>query len=215
LIIANQVQEGIYDDLSEIAPTILFTEAPPEGSGINDLEAAERNTMGIADALNRHDEGVAMIERFHAKLDEAESKLEAAGIKGQKFVFAQTLLFEGEFNERVWANTSKPSLLLEEMGLVNAATAPEGIAPTPDGRLENVGLEGLAAMDGPDVHFIYMPTGEDPVTTVWQDNPVWNNLSFVKEGRIYSLESNLYLFGGPQKDAEFVDRVVQALTQQE
>jgi ABC-type Fe3+-hydroxamate transport system substrate-binding protein len=212
LIIGNQVQEGIYGDLSEIAPTILFTGSPPGGSGLNDLEAAERVTMGITDALNRHDEGVAMIDNFHAKLDENAAKLEAAGLKGKKFVFSQTLSSEGDINERVWDNTSKASLILEGMGLVNAATAPEGIAPTPDGRLENVGLEGLAAMDGPDVHFIYMPSGENPVTTAWKDNPVWNNIPFVKEGRVYSLESNLYLFGGPQKDAEFADRVVEALT---
>jgi hypothetical protein len=36
-------------------------------------------------------------------------------------------------------------------------------------------------------------------------------LSFVQDGRVYPLPSNLYLSSGPQKDAEFADRVVEVL----
>ena len=212
LIIAPSWGSEIYDDLSEIAPTILFTDEPPEGSGLDQLEAAERVTMGIADALNRHEEGVAMIERMHAELEENSAKLEEAGIKGKKFVFAQTWTEDdSSVFIRVWTGVSKGSIILEEMGIANAAPNPEGALP--DGRWDAVGLEGLSTLDGPDVHFMYMPSGDDDaIADQWTDNPVWNNLSFVKEGRVYNLGPNLYMYGGPQKDAEFADEVVEVLT---
>lgn len=211
LIIAPSWGAEIYDDLSQIAPTILFRDEPPEGSGLNQLEAAERITMGIADALNRHDEGVAMIQDLHTHLEENGAKLEEAGINGTKFIFAQT--WTDDDNSvfiRVWAGPSKPSLLLEEMGIINAAPLPQQILP--DGRWDGVGLEGLSTLDGPDVHFMYMPSGDDDaIANQWANNPVWNNLSFVKEGRIYNLGPYLYMYGGPQKDAEFADKVVEVL----
>lgn len=199
--------------MSEIAPTILYTDAPPEGSDLDQLEAAERTTMGIADALNRHDEGIAMIEEFHAHLEENKAKLEEAGINGKKFVFAQTWTEDdSSVFIRVWTAASKGSIILEEMGIVNAAPNPEGALP--DGSWDGVGLEGLSTLDGPDVHFMYMPSGnDDAIADQWiGQNPVWNNLSFVQEGRVYKLDPYLYMYGGPQKDAEFADAVVEVLT---
>lgn len=212
LIIAPSWGSEIYDDLSEIAPTILFKDGPPQGSGLDNLQAAERITMGIAGALNRHDDGVAMIEGFHDHLADNAEKLEEAGIKGKKFIFAQTWTEDdNSVFIRVWAGPSKPSLILEEMGIVNAAPLPEQVLE--DGRWDGVGLEGLATLDGPDVHFMYMPSGDDDaIADQWIDkNPVWNNLSFVKEGRVHNLGPYLYMYGGPQKDAEFADRVVEIL----
>jgi iron complex transport system substrate-binding protein len=83
----------IYDELSEIAPTIYYSQFL-EMENMTQLERLEWQTMGIADALNRHDEGVAMIERMNAKSDEAEGKLEAVGLKGEKFIFSQIFLDE-------------------------------------------------------------------------------------------------------------------------
>lgn len=210
LIIAHQASMGNYEELSKIAPTILFDLAPPEGSGLDNLENVERATMRIADALNRHDDGVAIMERFHAKVDEAETKLEAAGLKGKKFVFVQAY---GDFpmEIRLWTSISKPSLILQEMGMVDVTSGSSDLQASGRGAVDT-GLEALASLDGPDVHFIYFPTRGDPVTTVWQDNPVWNSLSFVQDGRVYALPSNMYLTSGPPKDAEFVDAVVEVLT---
>lgn len=211
MIIAPSWGSEIYDDLSEIAPTILYKDGPPEGSGLDNLEAAERITMGIADALNRHEEGLAMLEQFHDHLADNGEKLEEAGIKGKKFVFAQTWTEDDDsVFIRVWAGPSKPSLILEEMRIVNAAPMPEQVLE--DGRWDGVGLEGLATLDGPDVHFMYMPSGDDDaIADQWTDNSVWNNFEFVKEGRVYNLGPYLYMYGGPQKDAEFADRVVEVL----
>jgi ferric hydroxamate transport system substrate-binding protein len=209
LIISNARGPAVYDELSEIAPTIYFVPPKPAGSVLSNLEATERSTMGIMDALNRHEEGVAMIEEFHAKLNESKSKLEAAGVNGSNFVFTQVYGDSGDL--RLFTNTSLPSLILREMGLVDAVSIPEGLVPDIEGRAD-VGLEALAVQDGPDVHLIYMPTFGDPVTTVWQDNPVWNNLSFVMDGRVYSLGSNHYMNGSPQKNAEFADKVVEIMT---
>ena len=79
LIVGGAFQSEIYDELSEIAPTILFREEPTEE--LNELEVAEQNFMAIADALNRHDEGVAYLEKLDSLYSNAAEKISQAGLR--------------------------------------------------------------------------------------------------------------------------------------
>jgi hypothetical protein len=65
------------------------------------------------------------------------------------------------------------------MGLENAVTEEYGLA---NWGMKVVGLEGLAAVDGPDVHLFYIHAeGQDAFENEWKDNPVWTNLEIAKE----------------------------------
>jgi ferric hydroxamate transport system substrate-binding protein len=214
LIIGMQAaHSGMYDDLSAIAPTILLDNWPPEG-GPTMLEAVEQNTMTIADALNRHDKGVAFLEGFHAKIDENAAKLEAAGLDGASFILADTRTFEGAPEMRLYVPNSQNSEILERMGLENAVTPPGEFQRF--GSID-AGLEALTTLDGPDVHFIYVsspfPGSTDPLTdpAYWKDNPVWAKLQFVQEGNVYRLDP-VNFFRGPLELEKLADRSVNALT---
>ena len=45
-----------------------------------------------------------------------------------------------------------------------------------------------------------------------KDNSVWNGLNFVKENRLYQLDSTTWTFGGPISSKVLVDGVVEAIT---
>ena len=214
LIIGMQAaHSGMYDDLSSIAPTILLDNWPPEG-GPTMLEAVEQNTMTIADALNRHEEGAAFLEGFHAKIDENAAKLEAAGLDGARFILADTRTFEGAPEMRLYVPNSQNSEILERMGLENVVPPPEEFQRF--GSID-ISLEALTTLDGPNVHFIYVsspfPGSTDPLTdpAYWKDNPVWTKLQFVQEGNVYRLDP-VNFFRGPLELEKLADRSVDALT---
>jgi ABC-type Fe3+-hydroxamate transport system substrate-binding protein len=210
LIIGMQAAHSeMYDDLSDIAPTVLLDNWPPEG-GPTMLGAVEQNTILIADILGLHDDGVAFLENFNAKLDQNERKLEAAGLKGAKFILADVSVFEGTPELRLYLPNAQGSETLERMVLENVVPQTEEFQ-----RYGNIdsSLEALATLDGPDVHFIYMQVpGEDPLTDpdYWGENPVWKNLSFVKEGRVYALGS-INMFRGVLMLEKLADKAAEAL----
>jgi hypothetical protein len=45
--------------------------------------------IAIADIVERHDKGHTNIEKLHAKFEEAASKLEAAGLAGERFIYLE------------------------------------------------------------------------------------------------------------------------------
>ena len=79
-----------------------------------------------------------------------------------------------------------------------------------------VGLEQKAALDAPDVHVIYLHYIED-LAPDFAENPVWNQLSFVQDGRIYAIgvpppAPTINSWGDPQTQMQFVDKVVEVMT---
>lgn len=215
LILAPFWVEGtMYEELSEIAPTVATNLFPTEG-GPNALEQGKSNFMTVADALNRHDEGVAFLENMEAEFDEIENRVEAAGLKGKKFIFAELHADDVAPTVRIHLDDSHMSMILERIGLVNAAPIVE--EPARVGR-HDVDLEGLTTLDGSDVHFLYFrnisfedtSTSSDPVPSMFRDNPVWNQLSFVQEGRIYPLDIT-YAWPGPLIATENANSIVDTL----
>jgi iron complex transport system substrate-binding protein len=165
--------------------------------------------MGIADALNRHNEGVAMVERMNSNFLEEKAKLEEAGLAGERFLFLQIFAADSIF---ALTPDSRQSYTLEATGLANALPGGEFVE---GGRIA-IGLEQLAELDAPDLHVIYIYYGQDPVPTL-EGNPVWNNLSFVQDGRLYTVgtpppEPAVDIWGGPQTTIQFVDKVVEVMT---
>lgn len=210
IIDMSAAHSEMYDDLSSIAPTILLDNWPPE-DGPTMLEAVEQNTMLIADVLDRRADGAAFLEDFNAKLDQNGQRLEAAGLKGAKFILADVSVHEGDPRLRLYVPNAQGSETLERLGLENAIPPPEEFLMF--GNMDS-SLEALAALDGPDVHFLYMQVpGEDPLTDpqYWGENPVWKNLSFVKDDRVYQLGS-INMFRGVLMLEKLADKATDELT---
>jgi ABC-type Fe3+-hydroxamate transport system substrate-binding protein len=111
----------------------------------------------------------------------------------------------------IYADNAELSLILEEMGLENAVA--DDVESDRRGFVGS-SLEGLAAMDGSDVHMFYTTAlGGDVFqdSKYWADNPVWTNLEFVKAGQVHNL-GKVYAFAGPSQAELLVDKVVEVLT---
>jgi ABC-type Fe3+-hydroxamate transport system substrate-binding protein len=205
LIVGGAFQAEIYDELSEIAPTILFAEEPTEE--LNELEVAEQNFMAIADALNRHDEGVAYLERLDSLYAEATAKIDQSGLAGTEFVLIESWLQNGAPHMYVTKENGMFSLVLNQTGLKSAVPADYVLEPG----YENAGwyqtsMEGLSTLDGPDVRILNSHGGENPL----ESSPLWDNLEFAQNGHVYSVgEIRTDQFAYTEM---LVNRVVEALT---
>jgi iron complex transport system substrate-binding protein len=84
LIVAETFgQSALYDELSSIAPTVMYSNSPPLASSPTHLESLEQNIILVADAVNKRDRGVEIVDRLHAKYEQAADKIEAAGLRGK------------------------------------------------------------------------------------------------------------------------------------
>ena len=215
------VNGEIYDDLSRIAPTILFQHTSVEG-GPSRLEVQRQNFMGIADALNRHDKGVEVLEMQQARYEEMAGEIEAAGLDGTKFVLVETFSNKPDMLQ-VYDSNFPVVEILENMGLESAVTSEDGALFNQDfvdqtsfnpWGISNVGLEAITTFDGSDVHFLHGARhgqrGADVIGPYYQDNPVWQNLEFVKAGQVYDI-GNIWMTGGIYTTTAVVERVVNAL----
>jgi ABC-type Fe3+-hydroxamate transport system substrate-binding protein len=204
----EHLNSNIYDELNAIAPTLLFNQFPEQG-GPNALNATKSAVIGIADALNQHDKGVEIINKTEAKFDDVVSKLASAGLKDKKVVMIDASVQDGNPRLRLYAPNSLPVLTLGELGLVNISPAPEEFdrfgSPT-------ISLEVLSTLDDdPNTLLLYAQLPDnDPAPVIFKDNPVWNNLSFVREGRTYNL-GEINMFAGPIQIEKFADAVAEAL----
>lgn len=204
----EHLNSNIYNELSEIAPTLLFDQFPEQG-GPNVLEATKNAVIEIADAVNRHDDGVEIINEMEAKFDSVAGELASAGLKDSQVVMIDASMRDGNPRLRLYAPNSLPVLILEELGLVNIAPAPEEFSRFGS---STISLEALTTLDESGVLLLYATLpGNDPAPTIYKDNPVWNNLSFIKEGHTYNL-GTINMFAGPIQIEKFADAVAEALT---
>lgn len=199
---------NIHDKLSSIAPTILFNPYPMQDDGISRMEEMEQTFMTIADIVGRHEQGVAALERMNQKLDQAKAIVQASEAAGKPFVLVMTGSYKDDYTKfRIWTQNARASEIIEKMGMENAWN----VNYTQYGYSE-IGLEHLTTIQ--DANFFYIAGGgHDPfMTSLYMDNPVWMNLKFVEEGRIYPLGGDTWLYGGPISAEILADKVVEAVT---
>lgn len=196
-----------YEQLSAIAPTMLFDPYPVQDNGIGRLEEMEQTFMTIADIVGRHEQGVAVLERMNKKLDEAKAAVQASEASGKPFVLVMTGSYKDDYTKfRIWTHNARAAEIIEKMGMENAWN----VDHTQYGYSE-IGLEHLTTVQ--DANFFYVAGGgHDPfVTALYRDNPVWNNLKFVQEGRVYPIGGDTWLYGGPISAEILADKVVAAV----
>jgi ferric hydroxamate transport system substrate-binding protein len=214
LIIAGTDLYGeLYQDLTSIAPTIIFDLFPDQGDNATQLEKMEEVHLAIADIVDRRDQGVANIDHLHSKFVEAASKLKGAGLAGHKFIFVEAGVWEDAPWMNIYSRNAELSIILEQIGLQNAIGNTSAAQSDSYGFISS-SLEGLSALDGSGVHMFYTTAlGGDVFgnSTYWSENPVWTNLQFVREGHVYNLDK-VYAFAGPSQAELLVDKVIQALT---
>lgn len=180
------------------------------GSDASDPLGKMRRTLEIlGEATGTSDAAEAALADFDAKVEDATAQLDEAGLAGASFTMADGWLADGAVSIRIYTPGSYLGALAAEIGLENAWTG-EG---DPDYGLAQTDVEGLTELG--DTHFLYVGNdsdGGDAFKDGLAGNAIWEQLPFVVAGNTTRLPDGIWLFGGPESGAAFIDATVEALT---
>lgn len=189
-----------YDELSAIAPTLVFNPYPEDGSSQYDEMLTTFST--IASAVNRVEEGEQVLEAIENHFADAQTALETAGHGGETFILSQGWTANDAATFRLFTDNAMAVQILEQIGLENAWDD----APQLYGFTE-VSFEGFAGIGDTNFFYVAQPTDDE----FFAASPLWNSLPFVSAGHAYSLGGDVWLFGGPLSAELLVDTVLIAM----
>lgn len=175
LIVISTVQEKMYDQLSEIAPTVMIQ-----------LEALnwKDDVKALAKVFDKEDIANEWISNYEAKSKEAGDKIKAE--YGEDTTYLSFLASGGQFF--IFDGAGFGNVLYEDMGLAKPAGMPEQT----DISLPVVTYEGLAAIQS---DYIFLIATDEDLAQL-EANSIWNSLPAVKSGNVVVLESSPYFNQG-------------------
>lgn len=194
LIIISKVQEKMYDQLSEIAPTVMI-----ESKALNWKE----DVKNLAKIFNKEDAANTWIENYDKKSKEVGDKIKET--QGKDTTYLSFLASGGQFY--VFDGAGFGSVLYEDLGL----SKPEGMPTQTDISLPVVTYEGLAQIKADQIFVI--ATDEDLKTL--EGNAIWNSLPAVKNGKVTKLPSSPYFNQGYSSIGreKLLDEIVEMLNE--
>ena len=185
LIIGNKVrQEADYENLSKIAPTV-FAET---------LTGQWKDNFSLyAKAVNAVDKGEEVLANYDAKVQETKEVL--GDVTNQSVSVVRFL----SGTSRIYYTDSFSGVILEELGFHRVEEQAKLF--TEDNQLAiEVGKELIPQMDGDLLfYFTYLPTGDDSASATeaeWTADPLWQNLSAVKNGKALSVSDAVWNTAG-------------------
>lgn len=199
---ANRVGES-YEQLSAIAPTLVFTPYPSDETVSPYQEMRDVLTL-IAEVTDRQAEGEAALARLDEKFAEARATLESAGLLGEKFILAQGFTSDNAATVRLFIENAMAIQIIEQTGLElgwNSGWQQYGFS--------TVSVEELPQLG--DLHFFYVVQDDDNIFASEAVKPLWEQLEFVKNGHAYPLGGGTWLFGGSLSAEVLIEIVVKAL----
>lgn len=171
LIIISSVQEKMYDQLSEVAPTVMIELAQIDW---------REDIKEVAQIMDKTEEADKWLKEYNSKAEEVGEQIKET--YGEDATYLTFLASGGQLF--IFDKAAIGSILYEDMGL----NRPEGMPEQEDISLPVVTYEGLAAIDAD--YIIVVGTDEDLKTL--NESPIWQNMRAVKEGNIVELPSSPY-----------------------
>lgn len=193
----------IYEQLSEIAPTLAF-DAYPTDEGMTQYDEMRQTFLTIADVVDRRAEGEAVLAEMEAVFAAARAEIDAAGRLGEPFVLAQAF-GEDTVQIRLFTDNAMAVEIVEQIGLENAWQ---------DATFQQYGFTTVSVESLPelgDVNFFYVVQDENNVFTRESITPIWESLAFVQNDHAYALGGDTWLFGGPLSAEVLVETVLEVM----
>ncbi|MDS0526248.1 ABC transporter substrate-binding protein [Clostridium sp. SHJSY1] len=175
LIIISTVQEKMYEQLSEIAPTVMIK-----------LEALDwkEDVKTLAKVFNKEEAAKTWLENYDKKAKKVGEKVKET--YGKDSTYLSFLASDGKFY--VFDGAGLGNILYKDMELVK----PQGMPKQSDISLPVVTYEGLAEIKAD--YIVVIGTDQDFKTL--EGNAIWNGLPAVKNGKTLKLPSSPYFNQG-------------------
>nr|WP_024837672.1 AraC family transcriptional regulator [Clostridium sp. 12(A)] len=193
LILWNTEDEQTYEKLSKIAPTLA--------SDYFSMDYRERLRF-FGDVFNRSEKAEELIQTFDEKLASSKAELEKAGLLQKSFICVD--IRDGFL--RAFQGGRGGRLVYDFLGF----PAPEklqAVFETED--FKSTGQADLSFEAMPEYVGDYILLNTDD--QLLSDNPVWNNLPAVKEGRLIKASKNLFWFNDIISMTTQLDIIVNAV----
>ncbi|WP_314051628.1 ABC transporter substrate-binding protein [Dialister invisus] len=167
LILMNMYSEKIYDQLNQIAPTIMMND------DYNYVQWRSR-FQDLGDWFNKRDTVDEWLAEYDATAAELSAQIqEVVGDETFAVLERNTVAFGSYY---IYGVTAGPGeIIFSDLKLNHTEITPE------DTWANVVDLESLATVDAD--HIIF--TSDDGTLGELEDNPVWQNLKAVKNGNVY------------------------------
>lgn len=172
LIIADlQRHKDVYEQLSDIAPTIMLN------SLAADYEQILAGFEKIAYAVGKEEKGKEVLAAHKERMKEIKAQVPEGE---DRTVLPAVVTADGFYAHNVDSYTGT---LLESIGLENAIQ---------DGsdRYNKINLEQVVKFN-PDV-FFFMQSGDQTLVDEWKENPLWQNISAVKNDQVFTVDQNTW-----------------------
>ncbi|WP_225228984.1 ABC transporter substrate-binding protein [Paenibacillus gallinarum] len=180
LIIGNKMrQEKVYDQLKAIAPTVMAEDLRGDW---------EINFKLYAEALNKTEEGAAKITEFNDRIADFKSK---AGDKVNETVSVVRFMAG---KTRIYHTDTFTGNIFAKIGLARTELTQNATE-----FVDEITKERLPEADADRLFYFTYDTGDgkgnDTETEMIQD-PLWQNLSAVKNGRAYKVDDAVWNTAG-------------------
>ncbi|MFC7321326.1 ABC transporter substrate-binding protein [Halobacillus campisalis] len=201
--------EEIAEDLEEIAPTLMF--APySEESAQNQFDAMLEEFNTVATAVDKEDEAEQAVSKMEQSFEEQRARLEEAGQEDMNYVISQAFTAQNTPTLRLFTDNSMVANVMGELGMTNDYESEEleiyGYTETTVETLQNY----------QDSNFFYIVQDEDNIfDEQLAGNPVWEELDFVKNDRLYQMPGSTWTFGGPLSAEVLAEQVVDSVLEKE
>jgi ferric hydroxamate transport system substrate-binding protein len=203
VVVTDDLVEGAVEQIEQRVPVIVIS----GGDAADSIGAMFECLDMLAKATGKDAEAKQLRTDFDAKLAEGRAAIEDIGATGEKVAVSDSYVDAGSVKIRPYAKGALVADVLARIGLENAwpmeGDAEYGLASTD--------VEGLTALG--DVRYWYMANDAfgDPYTEQLKGNAIWENLPFVKSGKVLRLPDSMWMFGGAKSMSQYVDAAVDAL----
>ncbi|MFC4618894.1 iron-hydroxamate ABC transporter substrate-binding protein [Camelliibacillus cellulosilyticus] len=192
----SQVQKGLYDQYSKIAPTYVL--------GDKVADDWRKTLLTIGDLLNKKKEAEQKLEDYDQKAKKAKADLQQK--LGDQTV-AILWLTQKQFYI-VDKSKSSGAVVYGDLGL-KAPKLLDQLPKKANATWNPISLEKLAELNADHIFLVNSDKSQGADTL---NNPVWKNLRAVKAGHVYEMHSkSSWLYSGLTANEQMIDDVVKTL----
>ncbi|ASN05963.1 ABC transporter substrate-binding protein [Virgibacillus necropolis] len=211
LIIAVKYRhEDILDNLKDIAPVVTFAPYSEEATK-NQYKNMKEEFKKVATIVDKTEEAELAISDLEGFIDDQAKRVKDAGLEGSKYIATQAYSAQNTPIIRMFTGNSIVSQIMERLSFENAY---ESDKLEPYGYSE-VTIEALQNFQEEELQFLYIVQEDDNIfENQLKGNPVWENLSFVKNGNTHQLPGDTWTFGGILSAHVLTEQLVDAMVEE-
>lgn len=193
LIIAVKFRHEQYlDKLKKIAPVVTFAPYGKEASK-NHFQNMINKYKTLAKIVGKQDKAKQSIADMNKYIDKQKQRVADADLKSEKYVATQAFTAQNTPTIRIFTDNSMVAQVMSKLGFKNAFETDK----TETYGYTQAGVEALQTFQDKKLQFLYIVQNEDNIfENQLKGNPVWENLSFVKNDNTHKLPGDTWTFGG-------------------